>query len=139
MKTKNQKVINDAFVKFNLHKHRRMIEGLRGLLDDAVLFIFELHQIDGHTAHLETGDTYGWAIGWNGILIDKKITTGDSPSDNFSVSEQLDALIPQTKGYVGIVMAGMDPSHWFWFEHEEKYQEEAKDMIMAEIFRFFQP
>ena len=138
MKTKNKQVINDAFVKFNLYKHRRMIEGLRGLLDDAVRYIFELHEIDGHTAHLETGDTYGWAIGWNGMLIDKKITTGENPSDSFSVSEQLDALIPGTKGYVGIIMAGMDPSHWFWFKHEEKYQEEAKDMIAAEIYRFFQ-
>lgn len=138
MKAKNDKVINDAFVKMNLYKHRRAIEGLRGLLDDAVRYIFELHEIDGHTAHLETGDTYGWAIGWNGMLIDKKITTGDNPSDSFSVSEQLDAMIPNTKGYVGIIMAGMNPSHWFWFEHEERYQEEAKDMILAEFYRFFQ-
>ena len=138
MKTKNDKVINDAFVKMNLYKHRRAIEGLRGLLDDAVRYIFELHEIDGHEAHLDTGDTYGWAIGWNGMLIDMKITTGENPSDSFSVEDALKAMIPQTEAYTGIIMAGMSPSHWFWFKHEEKYQEEAKDMIMAEIFRFFQ-
>ena len=139
MKTKNDKVINDAFTKMNLFKHRRAIEGLRGLLDDAVQYIFELHDIDGHTAHLDTGDTYGWAIGWNGMLIDMKITTGDNPGD-FSVEDALRAMIPETmgEGYVGIIMAGMNPERWFFFEHEERYQEAAKDMIVAEFFRFFQ-
>jgi ABC-type siderophore export system fused ATPase/permease subunit len=34
-------------------------------------------------------------------------------------------------------MAGMDPKTIFWYSHEEKYFEVAKDMIMAEFDRFF--
>ena len=138
MKTKNDKVINDAFVKMNLYKHRRAIEGLRGLLDDAVRYIFELHEVDGHTSHLDTGDTYGWAIAWNGILIDMKITKGDNPSDDFSVLRELASMIPGTDHYTGIIMAGMSPEKMFTFEYEEQYQEEAANMIAAEFFRFFQ-
>lgn len=135
---KNGKVIKDAFARLSQTKHDRMIEGLKGLLDDAVSFILEQHEVDGRRSHLETGDTYGWALGYDGQLVDIKITQGPNPSESFSVEENLRQMMIQTTGYVGIIMAGMDPAHWFKLPYEEDYQNLTKDMIAAEYYRFFQ-
>lgn len=136
MRSKNEQTIRRAFSDFALYKHKRVLEGLEGLMRDAVMFIYEQHRVDGHENHLEYGDTFGWAIYYNGQLLKKKVNTGTQISD-FSVSDELEARLANSKGYVGIVMAGMDPKTIFWYSHEEKYFEVAKDMIMAEFDRFF--
>jgi hypothetical protein len=136
MRSKNEQTIRRAFSDFAIDKHKRVLEGLEGLMRDAVMFIYEQHRVDGHENHLEYGDTFGWAIYYNGQLLKKKVNTGMEISD-FSVSDELEARLANSKGYVGIVMAGMDPKTIFWYSHEEKYFEVAKDMIMAEFDRFF--
>lgn len=136
MRSKNEQTIRRAFSDFAIDKHKRVLEGLEGLMRDAVMFIYEQHRVDGHENHLEYGDTFGWAIYHNGQLLKKKVNTGMEISD-FSVSDELEARLANSKGYVGIVMAGMDPKTIFWYSHEEKYFEVAKDMIMAEFDRFF--
>lgn len=136
MRSKNEQTIKRAFSDFALNKHYRVLEGLEGILRDAVMFIYEQHRVDGHTNHIETGDTFGWAIYYNGQLLKKKVNTGMQVSE-FSVSEELESRLANSKGYVGIVMAGMDPTTIFWYKHEEEYFEIAKDMIMAEYDRFF--
>lgn len=136
MRSKNEQTIRRAFSDFAIDKHKRVLEGLEGLMRDAVMFIYEQHRVDGHENHLEYGDTFGWAIYYNGQLLKKKVNTGMQISD-FSVSDELEARLANSKGYVGIVMAGMDPKTIFWYSHEEKYFEVAKDMIMAEFDRFF--
>jgi hypothetical protein len=136
MRSKNEQTIRRAFSDFAIDKHKRVLEGLEGLMRDAVMFIYEQHRVDGHENHLEYGDTFGWAIYYNGQLLRKKVNTGMEISD-FSVSDELEARLANSKGYVGIVMAGMDPKTIFWYSHEEKYFEVAKDMIMAEFDRFF--
>lgn len=136
MRSKNEQTIRRAFSDFAIDKHKRVLEGLEGLMRDAVMFIYEQHRVDGHENHLEYGDTFGWAIYYNGQLLKKKVNTGTQISD-FSVSDELEARLANSKGYVGIVMAGMDPKTIFWYSHEEKYFEVAKDMIMAEFDRFF--
>lgn len=138
MERKNSRVIEKAISRLSRSKHNRMIEGLKGLLDDAVSFIFEQHEVDGKRSHLETGDTYGWAVGYNGQLLDRKVTQGPNPSESFSVEESLSEMMIQTTGYVGIIMAGMDPAHWFVVDYEREYQNLTKDMIAAEYYRFFQ-
>lgn len=136
MRSKNEQTIRRAFSDFAIDKHKRVLEGLEGLMRDAVMFIYEQHRVDGHENHLEYGDTFGWAIYHNGQLLKKKVNTGMEISD-FSVSDELEARLANSKGYVGIVMAGMDPKTIFWYSHEEKYFEVAKNMIMAEFDRFF--
>lgn len=136
MRSKNEQTIRRAFSDFAIDKHKRVLEGLEGLMRDAVMFIYEQHRVDGHENHLEYGDTFGWAIYYNGQLLKKKVNTGMEISD-FSVSDELESRLANSKGYVGIVMAGMDPKTIFWYSHEEKYFEVAKDMIMAEFDRFF--
>lgn len=138
MVQKNNRVVEKAISRLSRSKHNRLIEGLKGLLEDAVFFILEQHEVDGRRAHLETGDTYGWAVGHNGQLVDMKITVGPNPSTSFSVEDALQGMIRHTTGYVGIIMAGMDPEKWFILDYEIAYQEITKDMIAAEFYRFFQ-
>ena len=136
-KNRNNKTIMKAFNGLRHNKHNHLVAGLKGLLQDAVMFIYEQHRIDGHMNHLEYGDTYGWALYHNGQMIDKKINTGPYISD-FSVSDELESRIAASKGYVGIVMAGMNPAAFFWEKHEIPYMELTADMIAAEYLRFFQ-
>lgn len=138
MEQKNSQVIEKAIRRLSQTKHTTMIEGLKGLLDDAVSFIFEQHEVDGRRSHLETGDTYGWAVGYNSQLLDMKITQGPNPSESFSVEDFLKQMMAQTTGYVGVIMAGMDPEHWFKLPYEVEYQNLTKEMIAAEYYRFFQ-
>ena len=134
---RNNKTIKKAFAGLQHNKHNHLVAGLKGLLQDAVMLIYEQHRIDGHLNHLEYGDTYGWALYYNGQLIEKKINTGSRISD-FSVSDELESRIAASKGYVGVVMAGMVPGVFFWTEHEEKYLELTADIIATEYLRFFQ-
>lgn len=134
---RNNKTITKAFNGLQHNKHNHLVAGLKGLLQDAVMFIYEQHRIDGHTNHLEYGDTYGWALYYNGQMIYKKINTGPYVSD-FSVSDELESRIAASKGYVGVIMAGMNPAAFFWEKHEIPYMELTADMIAAEYLRFFQ-
>ena len=134
---KNNKTIKNAFKWLATSKHERMIEGLKGILNEAIILIFEQHEVDGHENHLETGDTYGWALGYNGQILDIEINSS-GPSLDYSIQEELNVMIADTTGYTGIIMAGMSPAHWFVWKYEEQYQDMAKDMIAAEFFRFFQ-
>lgn len=134
---RNDKTIMKAFNGLLHNKHNHLIAGMKGLLQDAVMFIYEQHRVDGHMNHLESGDTYGWALYYNGQMIDKKINSGPEVSD-FSVSDELDSRIAASKGYVGVIMAGMNPEVVFWEKHEIPYMELTADMIAAEYFRFFQ-
>lgn len=134
---RNDKTIMKAFNGLQHNKHNHLIAGMKGLLQDAVMFIYEQHRVDGHMNHLEYGDTYGWALYYNGQMIDKKINSGPEVSD-FSVSDELDSRIAASKGYVGVIMAGMNPAAFFWEKHEIPYMELTADMIAAEYLRFFQ-
>jgi hypothetical protein len=134
---RNEKTITKAFNGLRHNKHNHLVAGLRSLLQDAVMFIYEQHRIDGHMNHLSYGDTYGWALYYNGQMIDKKINNGPYVSD-FSVSDELASRIAESKGYVGLVMAGMNPGILFWEKHEIPYMEMTMDMIVAEYLRFFQ-
>lgn len=134
---RNERTIDKAFSGLIHNKHQHLIAGLKGLLEDAIKFIYEQHIVDGHTNHLEYGDTYGWAIYYNGVMLEKKINTGPYISD-FSVSDELSSRIAASSGYVGIVMAGMNPTQFFWHKHEIPYMELTMDMIASEFYRFFE-
>lgn len=134
---RNNRTIDKAFTGLANNKHQHLVAGLKGLLDEAVKFIYEQHMMTGHTNHLEYGDTYGWALYYNGTMIDMKINNGPYVSD-FSVEEELQSRIAESKGYVGIVMAGMNPEVLFWEDHEFPYMVEAIKMIASEFYRFFE-
>jgi hypothetical protein len=134
---RNNKIIMKAFNGLRNNKHQHLVSGLKGILNDAVLFIYEQHRVDGHENHIEYGDTYGWALYYKGQMLEKKINVGPQISD-MSVSEELESRIAASTGYVGIIMAGMDPRTFFFENHETKYLENAMAMIAAEFPRFFQ-
>ena len=133
---RNESTIMKAFTGFQNNERQFMIAGMRGLLEDAVMYIYEQHRVDGHENHLEYGDTYGWALYDRGQLIDMRINIGPEVSE-FSVTDELREKIQNYDGFVGVIMAGMDPSAFFWQKWEKPYMENAMDMIQAEYTRFF--
>lgn len=133
---RNESTIKKAFTGFIHNKHQLLVSGMRNMLQDAVMFIYEEHMLEGHENHLEYGDTYGWALYYNGKMIDKKINTGPEISD-FSVSDELSSRISAYPGYVGVIMAGMDPKAFFIERYEEEYLHNAAAMLAAEYIRHF--
>lgn len=139
MKAKNDKVIKDAFARFAKTKHNTAIHGLRGLLDAAVTFALELHRERGLPSHLEAGDSYGWAIGYMGNVIETKITLGTNYAEGASVEETLIGMAASqsANGYVGIVMAGMEPAHFYKVTHEEEILYSTINMAAGDFDRYF--
>lgn len=139
MKAKNEKVINKAFERLNATKHRTIIDGLRGLLDAAVTFALQRHHERHLGGHLESGDSYGWAIGYKGSVVDLKITVGTNYAEDASVEDTLNFLASEHSdaGYVGIVMAGMEPSYFYKVEHEEEILYDTINLVAGDFDRYF--
>jgi hypothetical protein len=91
-------------------------------------------------SHLETGDSYGWALGYQGQCVAIKVTTGKNYSED-SVYDTLKAEIikhsTSVNRYVGIVMAGMDPPQFYKLEHEEEILADTMNMVAGDFDRYF--
>lgn len=140
MKSRNDKVIENAFKRLALVKHTSIIDGMTALLRSAVTFALRRHKERHLPAHLDAGDSYGWALGHKGQCLAVEVTTGTIYSDR-SVKEMLEAevsnLSSTTNKYVGIVMAGMDPPQFYKIEHEEEILEDTMDLVEGDFDRYF--
>lgn len=140
-KRRNEATIDKAFKGLIHNKHQHLISGLKGLLDDSVNYALNMHKEKNLHNHLATGDSYGWAIGYNGKCLDVKVTIGKNYAEQgASVSETLSSLASnhsKGQGYIGIVMAGMEPSSFYKLEYEEEILYNTVEMVAAELERYF--
>lgn len=125
----NKKTISNAMERLAISKHRTMIEGMKKLLAQAMDEALAEHARQDLQSHLKTGDSYGWILGYNGHKIDMEITLGHAAKGG-GVNDELEKLIAGTgAGYVGIVMAGLEPAHYYKVEFEEIILENTMDMV----------
>ena len=91
--------------------------------------------------HLETGDSYGWALGYQGQCVAVKVTIGENAADRGeSVREALEEMVSRSTSkhkYVGIVMAGMNPERYYNVELEEKVRAKTMDWVAGDFDRYF--
>lgn len=116
----NSQTISAAFARLRQSSEDRFRIGMERLLDFAVQAALEHHD-DSHQQHLLLGDTYGWVLFHNGVEISRSVV-GSGDGD---VSSRLTEVSHTTKGWCGIVMAGMQPMGYFNFLYEFAPMREA--------------
>lgn len=143
MRSKNDKTIEKAFKRFASNEANAVTGGLKALLDAAVVYALQVHEERYLYNHLETGDSYGWAIGRQGQCIAIKVTQWeDLPTTDVSIVAKLKNMAEDMSSgkmhkYIGIVMAGMKPKGFYNIEIEEDVLDETIHMVETDFDRYF--
>lgn len=136
MISKNNRTIDSAFSRLMSNKHERFVGGLKGLLEEGLNFALMQHEVDGHENHLTVRDSYGWAIGHNGRLVEISVAE-DGVHGEVSVSDMLKELVSQSSGYTGFIMAGMQPYEFYAEDYERDYLKTTAYMVETDFYRYF--
>ena len=137
MKSRNEQTIKNAFERLATNKHNIIVNGMKPLLDNAVKFALKRHHAEGLPGHLETGDSYGWALAYNGEMIAMEVTKGYDEILG-GVSEELEYLaLKDNVGYIGIVMAGLNPPSYYKVEYEDDIIEDTLHFTAHDFDRYF--
>lgn len=136
MKKANRQVIKNAFARLKSTKDEVIRAGMYGLLENAVQIALDAHD-EKHQSHIEIGDTYGWML-----VHDRKIEeiAVVSTSDNRGrATEQLRAKVKDLPkdGWVGVVMAGLEPANYFSVIYETGMLDFAVQMTKQDFSQYF--
>lgn len=137
---RNKSVIERAFKRLSVNKDRVIEEGMKDLLENAMLYALGEHD-NRHWLHKSTANSYGWALLHNGEAVAHKVNEGrhgdgNALSDLMAVSRE----VSQT-GWVGILLASLhgDRPMYFAVDYEEGLLEETADHASDNFKRFFKP
>lgn len=136
MKKANQQVIKNAFARLKVTKEEAIRSGMYGLLENAVQIALDAHD-EKHQSHIELGDTYGWMLVHNHRIDEIAVV---STSDNRGrATKQLRAKLKDlpAKGWVGVVMAGLEPANYFSVVYETGMLDFAIQMTKQDFFQYF--
>ena len=113
----NDQVILNAFARLKATKDEVIRAGMYGLLEDAVQIALAAHD-EKHQSHIELGDTYGWMLVHNHRIEEIAVTATDNNIGK--ATSQLRASLKDlpNKGWVGVVMAGLEPANYFSVVYE---------------------
>lgn len=113
----NKQTIKNNFQHLRNMRDEVVRNGMYNLLEDAVQIALELHD-ENHQAHIEIGDTYGWVLIHNGKIEDLMVVS--TPQNEGRATEQLrkKASGVSKRGWIGIVMAGLEPANYFSVTYE---------------------
>ena len=138
MRKANAQKIKNAFARLSFNKDEVIRVGMYNLLENAVQVALGAHD-PFHQKHIEIGDTYGWMLVHNHRI--QEISVVATEQNEGKASKQLRAKLrelPQ-KGWVGVVMAGLQPAKYFLIEYEEKMLNYAKNVTHTNFHQFFKP
>jgi hypothetical protein len=110
--------------------------GMYRLLERAVKAALEFHDED-HQSHIEMGDTYGWMLVVNGRI--DKIEVNAEAEKVGQASQMLrtyEGRVSNT-GYVGVVMAGMQPANFFTINYEKGILESTIHITRSNFYQYF--
>lgn len=136
MKKANQQVIKNAFARLKLTKDEVIRAGMYGLLEDAVQIALDAHD-ERHQSHIELGDTYGWMLVHNHKI--EEIAVVSTADNRGRATKQLRAKLKNlpSKGWVGVVMAGLEPANYFSVTYEMGMLDFAVQMTEQNFFQYF--
>lgn len=136
MKKANQQVIKNAFERLKLSKDEVIRAGMYGLLEDAVQIALEAHD-EKHQSHIELGDTYGWMLVHNHKI--EEIAVVSTSDNKGKATKQLRAKLKDlpAKGWIGVVMAGLEPASYFSVIYEMGMIDIAVKMTRQDFFQYF--
>ena len=138
MKAKNKETINNAFARLVKTKNEVIEAGMYDVLENAVHVALAAHN-EAHQKHIEIGDTYGWMLVHNHKIVEISVVATDDNRGN--ATKQLRAKLrelPKT-GWIGVVMAGMQPASYFSVAYELGTLEHARTATLLNFKQFFKP
>lgn len=138
LKRANISIINNAFARLIKTKDEVIEAGMYDVLENAVHVALEAHNAE-HQLHLEIGDTYGWMLVHNHRIVEISVVATDDNRGNATkqLREKLREL-PKT-GWIGVVMAGMQPASYFSIAYELGTLEHARTATLLNFKQFFKP
>ena len=124
----NKKTIDDAFAQALLGMDARIKSGMEELLTMGVTFCLANHDTL-HTRHKSTKEGYGWILLHDGM--------GVTSNANAALSR---VASKATSGWVGYVLAGLEPANYFNVMYEFIPMREAiRDMKHLDFENIFKP
>lgn len=120
---RNKSILEQGFSMLRKNSQRMFLNGLEELLEFGVKTCLDSHE-GSHTRHLESGNSYAWFILYDGVEIKRKLFIQGMNEGIGNASQALERQISNlsgTKGYVGVVLAGMkkkdsdDPNGYTYF------------------------
>ena len=136
MKEENKQTIKNAFARLMAAKDEVIEAGMYELLENAVQIALKAHN-EQHSNHIEIGDTYGWMLVHNHRI--KEIAVVSTANNKGRATKQLKAKLKELpqKGWVGVVMAGLQPAKYFSLEYEEKMLTYSKRITQINFSQYF--
>lgn len=138
-KIKNEQTIQKAFKRCKEDTRVIIQIGMCTLLEDAVKYALEAHD-EKHQSHIKLGDTYGWMLVRDQNIV--KISVVSTPENKGDITRRLmetrlSSLPP--KGWVGVVMAGLQPTEYFFVRYEFAMLRKALKMTKDDFLQYFKP
>lgn len=117
MKKANQQIIKNAFARLKYTKDEVIRSGMYRILEDAVQYALYIHD-EKHRSHIEIGDTYGWMLVRNHRI--EEIAVVATAENKGKATKQLRSKLAKlpSKGWIGVVMAGLEPANYFSVTYE---------------------
>lgn len=138
----NDKKITALFKQAVKGVDKSCCDGMEKLLDAGVAYCLGAHDLKHHR-HLEMGDSYGWLLLKDGREKRRRLfVEGGEARGNAdrALDEVKGKITSGTSGYTGIVLAGMQPIHYFLVKFEFYAMRQGMNELTREDFQtYFQP
>lgn len=133
---KNAQTIGNAFARLRKAEVEIIRAGMYGLLEDAVQHALDAHD-EKHQSHIEIGDTYGWVLIHNGAIEDLMVVA--TSQNEGRATEQLQNIVGKVRktGWVGVVMAGLEPASYFSVIYEMGMLDYSFQITKQNFFEYF--
>ena len=133
---KNSQTISRAFARLQETKDEVIRAGMYGLLEDAVQVALDAHD-EKHLSHIELGDTYGWMLVHNRQIEELVVVSNSNNRGN--ATRKLKARLKDlpSKGWAGIVLAGLQPAKYFVVVYELGMLGFSMKVTKDNFFKYF--
>lgn len=137
MRKANIQVIKAACAELKAMKDEAIRAAMYGLLEDAVQIALDAHD-EKHQSHIELGDTYGWMLLHDGKVEDIVVVATNDNRGRATKQLRTKALTMMfKKGWVGVIMAGLEPASYFSVVYETGMLDFSMQMTKQNFFQYF--
>lgn len=135
-KKANDEAIKRAFARLTASESESIKAAMYGMLEDAVKVALELHD-ESHPGHVEIGDTYGWMLVHDHRIQEIMVVSTDANQGEATDLLQSHLKSMPTKGWAGVVMAGMAKPSYFSIRYETKILGQTLRITKDNFFKYF--
>lgn len=128
---RNEKKIERAFKRlFNL-SDSVFRKAMEDMCKEAMQYALELHD-ERHSLHTKIGDSYGWVVLHDGAVVSSDVNAGQGFDNHEDFHNGIKTAIPaeySSKGWVGVIVAGMSAIGYYSVDFENDVLNNTKDFV----------